>query len=213
VSYILIALVITNVYKGFTVGFDQTLLYFGAPALCGLKAASLVSIDDKLAAASEKKLQTLNAELGKNGRGIINVKRCGSRTLFFLYDRKVLQLSLSGKKELAYLAAKNYPVRKGFNAILSELLKRLSFQESFPHEIGIFLGYPLEDVILFEKQKGEGCLYSGMWKVYGNVQESLSKMTLYRNCCMKCNRLFERGMKLTEISRDYNTIGELPESV
>jgi len=44
--------------------------------------------------------------------------------------------------------------------------------EGFPHEIGIFLGYPIEDVEGFIKNKGENYLFRGCWKVYGNVEEA-----------------------------------------
>ncbi|HBG66241.1 MAG TPA: DUF3793 domain-containing protein [Treponema sp.] len=194
-------------------GFDQTLLYFGAPALCGLKAANLVSVADELADANGQNILAINEELAQSGRKIVRIKRGGGRTLFFLYDRNMLGLAVSKKNVQRYLAKKNYPVYNGLDAILAELLRRLSSQTDFPHEIGIFLGYPLADVILFEKSKGKGCLYSGLWKVYGNVQESVCKMTLYRNCCVRCSRLFERGMKLTDISRNYNKIAGLPEPV
>lgn len=130
-SYILIALVITNVYKGFTVGFDQTLLYFGAPALCGLKAASLVSIDDKLAAASEKKLQTLNAELGKNGRGIINVKRCGSRTLFFCTTERFCSCRCRGKRSLHILRQKTIQSAKASTQSFPNCSKGFRFRKVF----------------------------------------------------------------------------------
>ena len=41
--------------------------------------------------------------------------------------------------------------------------------EGFPHEIGLLLGYPIEDVTGFVEQKGKNYLYSGYWKVYRDV--------------------------------------------
>ena len=38
----------------------------------------------------------------------------------------------------------------------------------FPHEIGIFLGYPLEDVKGFIENNGKKYLMIGYWKVYSN---------------------------------------------
>lgn len=38
----------------------------------------------------------------------------------------------------------------------------------FPHEIGAFLGYPIEDVRGFIENQGRKCLMTGYWKVYGN---------------------------------------------
>lgn len=41
----------------------------------------------------------------------------------------------------------------------------------FPHEMGFFLGYPLEDVVGFIENQGKDFLYTGYWKVYANLQE------------------------------------------
>lgn len=43
-----------------------------------------------------------------------------------------------------------------------------STKNDFPHEMGLFLGYPLEDVDGFVKNNGKNCLYCGYWKVYHN---------------------------------------------
>lgn len=58
---------------------------------------------------------------------------------------------------------------------LNEMLERLSqracmpfAQGGFPHEIGVFLGYPVEDVKGFIENEGRCCLLPGYWKVYSN---------------------------------------------
>jgi hypothetical protein len=38
-----------------------------------------------------------------------------------------------------------------------------------PHEIGVFLGYPLPDVRAFVRNKGRNYLLNGYWKVYTDV--------------------------------------------
>jgi len=42
----------------------------------------------------------------------------------------------------------------------------------FPHEIGIILGYPIEDVIGFIKNRGKNYRFQGYWKVYGDVENA-----------------------------------------
>lgn len=59
---------------------------------------------------------------------------------------------------------------------LDEMLKRLaqrvrqisSRKLGFPHEIGVFLGYPKEDVEGFIHNEGRKYLMIGYWKVYSN---------------------------------------------
>ena len=47
-------------------------------------------------------------------------------------------------------------------------LRKLFF-EGCPHEIGVFLGYPLADVKAFIQNKGKNYLINGYWKVYSDV--------------------------------------------
>lgn len=65
------------------------------------------------------------------------------------------------------------------------LLLSIRYQEhmdglrEFPHEIGLLLGYPPVDVAGFVENNGEGFLYSGYWKVYGNLAETLKVFEQY----------------------------------
>ena len=47
----------------------------------------------------------------------------------------------------------------------------------FPHEIGVLLGYPAEDVKGFVVNEGKNYLYSGYWKVYGDLSEAKQLFT------------------------------------
>ena len=49
----------------------------------------------------------------------------------------------------------------------------------FPHELGIFLGYPLADVKGFIEHNGKDFLYQGYWKVYENVEERKKMFSIY----------------------------------
>ena len=49
----------------------------------------------------------------------------------------------------------------------------------FPHEMGLLLGYPVEDVTGFMVHGGKNSLYSGYWKVYGNLEDALKTFEAY----------------------------------
>lgn len=53
-------------------------------------------------------------------------------------------------------------------------------ESDFPHEVGIFLGYPLHDVEDFIKYQGENYIICGYWKVYHNVEEACNTFRIYR---------------------------------
>jgi hypothetical protein len=57
-------------------------------------------------------------------------------------------------------------------------LKR-RFKGGCPHEIGVFLGIPLDDVKGFIENAGEDYLMCGYWKVYNNVRRAEAYFKIY----------------------------------
>ena len=53
------------------------------------------------------------------------------------------------------------------------------YKKGCPHEIGIFLDYPLNDVKSFIKDCGKNCVYCGYWKVYHNESKAIRKFNAY----------------------------------
>jgi len=83
---------------------------------------------------------------------------------------------------------------------LLHLKKRLHGYKCFPHEIGIFLGYPLEDVKGFIDNKGKNCQSCGFWKVYCNAGEKEALFDKYRKCTRIYRQVFEAGRKLPQMT-------------
>lgn len=55
--------------------------------------------------------------------------------------------------------------------MLNHLKERFKLQD-FPHEIGLFLGYPPKDVSSFIEEKGRHSLSIQYWKVYHDLEAS-----------------------------------------
>ncbi len=73
---------------------------------------------------------------------------------------------------------------------------------AFPHEVGILLGFPVEDVEGFIAHAGRGELACGKWKVYGDVvlaQRSFARMARAKK---RCALLSERGYSVRGLIRD-----------
>lgn len=68
----------------------------------------------------------------------------------------------------------------------------------FPHEIGVFLGYPLGDVCGFLRDP-DGCILCGAWKVYENVGEAARTFERFRRCSACICRHMDRGRTLSQI--------------
>jgi hypothetical protein len=65
----------------------------------------------------------------------------------------------------------------------------------FPHEIGVFLGYPLQDVKGFIENNGRNSKYTGLWKVYGDKAASIRMFEKYRKCFSVYSDLWRSGRR------------------
>ncbi len=75
-----------------------------------------------------------------------------------------------------------------------EILKA-KFKTQCPNEIGVFLGYPLEDVIdFYHKKKDFQCI--GYWKCYNNKARALKIFEHYDSTkCIEMNKILRETLK------------------
>ena len=85
-------------------------------------------------------------------------------------------------------------------AALATLSSHLTCGEALPHEIGVFLGYPLEDVLAFIRHRGQGCGLCGCWKAYHNLPEAARIFALYDRCRRIYTRLHTGGRSLEQLT-------------
>ena len=99
-----------------------------------------------------------------------------------LSDRiKVTSMSVSTLSKYPNDRCGDYPVGAGTEAMLAHLRRRL-LESGFPHEIGLFLGYPPADVAGFLKNDGKDCKLCGFWKVYDDVDGAVRQFVAFRRC-------------------------------
>ena len=67
-------------------------------------------------------------------------------------------------------------------------MDRKYWEGDFPHEIGVFLGYPLADVIGFIQNRGKNFTACGYWKVYTDPTAAQAEFARYK----KCERIYAR---------------------
>lgn len=77
---------------------------------------------------------------------------------------------------------------------------RINSNKTFPHEIGLFLGYPVEDVKGFIENKGENCVKCGAWKVYCNPEEKMHFFCKMKRCTEAYMRFFNNGMEISKMT-------------
>lgn len=103
-------------------------------------------------------------------------------------------------KTIALFGSYGYPQTAKLEKYLFCLKKRLCECNGFPHEIGVFLGYPLDDVKGFILNKGRGCKCCGLWKVYCNECETRKLFDKIQKCTQVYLQVFEEGRNLTQMT-------------
>lgn len=183
---------------------EQALITHCAPTLARLKPGGMFALAGVDGAAVAREMRALNRLLLPKGVVLTVLRRCGQSTLFYLYRPCELGAILESEAARAFLRRCGY-ADFAPEAALRVLRARLREGEGFPHEIGVFLGYPLADVIGFIRNGGRNCLLCGCWKVYSDAVGAARKFARYRKCKEVYARLFQSGCPLSRL-----TVGAKP---
>ena len=170
---------------------EEMVIYHCSPTMAGLKTGSLFNCPAKNGRAFIKSIREMNRRLLPRGARIVPLKNMGKSVLVYMYRPDRLRQDLSDSAARQILAERDYPVGETERCIV-ELVRRLEDGEVFPHEIGLFLGYPPEDVDCFINPGASGAKSAGVWTVYGNVETAQRKFALYRKCTQLYCEAFQR---------------------
>jgi hypothetical protein len=169
--------------------FGRILAFQSAPSMLGIKPANLINID-KNKFSVEDNIRLFNTRAGAKGIRIYLLKEYKSRKLLLVYNEKLLRAQLARPDVQRCFAKFGYSKLTTFGEYLMRLSKRLNENGDFPHEIGLFLGYPVKDVEGFIENKGENFLLCGCWKVYSNAGRAKKLFNNYDKCrAYLCNKL------------------------
>lgn len=196
---------------------DDLILEHGAPTLAGLKTGNLISCPYQSREEVLSDVRRLNGLLRDKGLCMIPLKYMSRRVLIYLYrpqmlledlskpsSRRILEKcgyqTASGKEEKRRLLAEQKGNRAYRADCLRILVQKLQNSEDFPHEIGLFLGYPPEDVLGFIENHGENSKLTGVWKVYGDPEASRIRFEQFRTCTRIYCKAFRRGVPLAKLA-------------
>ena len=163
-------------------GFEQLMGFHAAPLLVGLRPASLLSFRRDRFDDFEGLLASYKACFSCKGIEVFRVAEGEAYTLLLFYRAACLRRHLEQAEVRDLLQAYGYPCDEGLDVCLAHLRLRMQLQKSFPHEIGLFLSYPPEDVKGFIEHHAADFKYAGLWKVYGDAQRARDLFAKYRRC-------------------------------
>lgn len=115
-----------------------------------------------------------------------------SSSLVLFYNPPILEATLGEPRARRWLARLGYPADGTMRDMLATLCRHAE-ESGLPHEVGVFIGYPLKDVAGFMRRIPATPLHGGAWRVYGELASSVEKMRLYRDAERDACAAFERA--------------------
>lgn len=174
---------------------EELIVRHCAPTLANLKTGSLFvcPITDRPSFFSS--LRSLNELLVPKGLRALPLRIREHSALVYLYRPSRLKKDLEDPAAIKILQDHGYSC---YGKCLPKLIERVRASEEFPHEIGLFLGYPPEDVQGFLDHRP--CKCSGCWKVYGDENKAKKTFDLYKKCeRVYCHQL-ARGIDIKRLT-------------
>lgn len=185
---------------------EEQLVRYCAPTLAGLKTGSLFSCRCRSKTELLRRLRAWNLALRPKGISVLPLRWTGRRALVYVVRPAALETDLAAEEVRLFLHTAGYPA--GAPRCVAELKRRLNTGAEFPHEIGLFLGYPAEDVRGFIEHGGSGCRSVGAWKVYGDVERAEALFRRYRACTAACLTRLAGGAALETLAVNTGAVSE-----
>lgn len=176
-----------------------------APLISGLKMSNLLIVS----AEDETLVRMI---LRKSGISFYRLLKSGEKVTFLLFRREWLEAYLQQKEVRAVFVAESYQdyiLGNVFRTFQERYKRYMNGGDCFPHEMGLLLGYPVEDVQGFMENEGKNFLYSGYWKVYADVQEKIKLFQKFETAKETVIQLLSYGVGIRDIIDIYNEEHEL----
>jgi len=175
---------------------ERNIVEHCAPTLAGMKCGCLFHhrSDNPI---TQQEIRCINLKLRNKGVSVTILRSAENGHLIYVYRKGMVEHCLSYAECL--LKDLDYDhVRSG--SAIKHLKSRISESARLPPEIGIFLGYPLDDIVGFIEHEGRNCKCAGCWKVYGDEEHAIKLFNRYRMCRMIYKRRYSIGTSMEKLT-------------
>ena len=176
---------------------EEMIIRHCSPTLAGMKTGNLFRCKHHSARALKNQISDLNRRLAKKGLRILPLAVREEDALIYVYRPSRLQADLAARDAKVILSERGYCAATPAQCI-HRLRERLEEQQDFPHEIGLFLGYPPEDVSGFIRKEQPKC--AGHWQVYGDEEKAKALFAKYKKCTEVYTRRHSDGSPLERLT-------------
>ena len=178
---------------------EEIIIEHCSPTLAGIKTGSMFSVKVTDDTDIKNDVRELNRILREKGLRVILLKETGTYALIYIYRPDYLKKDLNDPMALSILKRKGYEP-KNPEYCIARLIGYLKNDSSFPHEIGLFLGYPPSDVECFMKNPCKGVKFCGCWKAYSEPDKAKMIFEKYKRCTESYIEMNKKGRSLAQLA-------------
>lgn len=179
------------------------------PTLLKVKPSSLMNINKSNIPKGINFLEKMENEMMQFDSCYSVLYEDTARYLVLVYSKELLSHVLHYEENRMFLESLGYQFAANYEQTSIHLLAQnymeyIRSRKGFPHEIGVFLGYPLKDVKDFIKNSGRNYIICGCWKVYHDAEQAVKVFELFRQLREDAVQILQEGKELKEIITVYS---------
>lgn len=178
---------------------EEMIIRHCSPTLAGIKTGNIFNYYYEEKQALFDELHRLNIKLIPKGMRAVPIGVWQKRALIYIYRPSRLQQDLEDSMAAEILKECGYSCNNADRCV-AELMHRIKESNTFPHEIGLFLGYPPEDVKGFIEHEGKCYKCVGFWKVYGDENKAWRCFESYRECTYAYYDQWKKGRTFEQLT-------------
>ena len=178
---------------------EKYLIDHCSPTLASLKTANMFSCPYESGESLAEDVWQWNLQMKDKGLYLTILRKSEKKALVYLCRPQRLENDLHKPGVQKFLRACGYQ-GEHWEEALKELKERLHMCEKFPHEIGLFLSYPPEDVQGFIEHRAGDFKCVGTWKVYGDENRAKRLFAAYKKCTAVYYASWRAGKSIEQLA-------------
>lgn len=177
---------------------EELLIRHCSPTLAGIKTGNMFNCSFDSKDEMRDALRYFNKKLSKKGIRLLPLRYVEGKALIYVYRPAHLLRDFKDGIAGRILRERGYCAEAPERCIM-QLVKRLGECDEFPHEIGLFLGYPPKDVCGFIEKKDD-CKLVGAWKVYSDEDAARKTFEKYNKCTAVYCKHYASGSSIERLT-------------
>lgn len=182
---------------------EKFLLFNSSLVIADIKPSVTVNIKKNQGMNYKNWLKYGGEFLRRINLNYITLKEDENALILLIYKEELLKDHIFQEKNREFLSKIGYA---NVNCIdyYTKLLRIRYKIYRCPHELGVFLGIPVEDVIDFMDCTKKKCLGCGYWKIYNNYDEAIKTFKKYDEIKNKTISNLIKGIPIEKIISNLN---------